>query len=114
MRGQGSKGMMMEISSAAGYPAASPPLQALVFAALSADASIWLVQFIKAMRDERGEVLRNAHLLGFFRRICRLALPANLSSPSSLAFRLEQEPTDRFPCYVNQAALPSRSPGLRL
>ncbi|XP_078435659.1 5'-3' exonuclease family protein [Wolffia australiana] len=36
------------------------------------DASIWLVQFIKAMRDERGEMVHNAHLLGFFRRICKL------------------------------------------
>ena len=31
-----------------------------------------MVQFIKAMRDERGEMVRNAHLLGFFRRICKL------------------------------------------
>lgn len=38
----------------------------------AADASIWLVQFIKAMRNEKGEMLHNAHLLGFFRRICRL------------------------------------------
>ena len=37
-----------------------------------ADASIWMVQFMKAMRDERGEMVRNAHLLGFFRRICKL------------------------------------------
>lgn len=37
------------------------------------DASIWLYQFIQAMRDERGELVRNAHLLGFFRRICRRA-----------------------------------------
>lgn len=36
------------------------------------DASIWMVQFIKAMRDDRGEMVRNAHLLGFFRRICKL------------------------------------------
>ncbi|GAB4814523.1 hypothetical protein N2152v2_001569 [Parachlorella kessleri] len=36
-----------------------------------ADASVWLFQFIKAMRDERGELIKNAHLLGFFRRICR-------------------------------------------
>ena len=40
---------------------------------LLADASIWLHQFLKAMRDEKGEVLKNAHLLGFFRRICRYA-----------------------------------------
>lgn len=31
-----------------------------------------MVQFIKAMRDDRGEMVRNAHLLGFFRRICKL------------------------------------------
>jgi DNA excision repair protein ERCC-5 len=36
-----------------------------------ADASIWLHQFLAAMRDQRGEVIHNAHLLGFFRRICR-------------------------------------------
>ncbi|RDX72864.1 DNA repair protein UVH3, partial [Mucuna pruriens] len=39
---------------------------------LAVDASIWMVQFIKAMRDEKGEMVRNAHLLGFFRRICKL------------------------------------------
>lgn len=39
---------------------------------LLADASIWMVQFLKAMRDEKGEMVRNAHLLGFFRRICKL------------------------------------------
>ena len=39
---------------------------------VAVDASIWLVQFIKAMRDERGDMLPNAHLMGFFRRICRL------------------------------------------
>ena len=31
-----------------------------------------MIQFMKAMRDERGEMVRNAHLLGFFRRICKL------------------------------------------
>lgn len=36
------------------------------------DASIWMIQFMKAMRDERGEMVRNAHILGFFRRICKL------------------------------------------
>ncbi|RKP05728.1 XPG N-terminal domain-containing protein [Thamnocephalis sphaerospora] len=33
---------------------------------------IWLHQFLKAMRDEEGKPLANAHLLGFFRRICKL------------------------------------------
>ena len=40
--------------------------------ALFIDASIWLNQFLKAMRDGEGNLLRNAHLLGFFRRICKL------------------------------------------
>ncbi|CAG8494855.1 9314_t:CDS:10 [Paraglomus occultum] len=35
-------------------------------------ASIWLHQFLKAMRDKEGNVLKNAHILGFFRRICKL------------------------------------------
>lgn len=39
---------------------------------LAIDASIWMIQFIKAMRDEKGEMIRNAHLVGFFRRICKL------------------------------------------
>ncbi|GBG67011.1 hypothetical protein CBR_g74695 [Chara braunii] len=39
---------------------------------LAVDASIWIVQFMKAMRDEKGDMIRNAHLLGFFRRICKL------------------------------------------
>lgn len=37
----------------------------------NADASIWVHQFVKAMRDSQGEPLPNAHLLGFFRRACR-------------------------------------------
>jgi hypothetical protein len=36
-----------------------------------ADASIWLYQFIRAMRTPDGEMMKNAHLLGFFRRICK-------------------------------------------
>nr|GMC59385.1 DNA repair protein UVH3 isoform X1 [Ipomoea batatas] len=39
---------------------------------LAIDASIWMIQFMKAMREEKGEMVRNAHLLGFFRRICKL------------------------------------------
>ncbi|KAK3033566.1 hypothetical protein RJ639_032414 [Escallonia herrerae] len=39
---------------------------------LAIDASIWMIQFMKAMRDEKGEMVRNAHVLGFFRRICKL------------------------------------------
>ncbi|CAG8571585.1 25587_t:CDS:2 [Dentiscutata erythropus] len=33
---------------------------------------IWLYQFLKAIRDEEGNALKNAHILGFFRRICKL------------------------------------------
>ena len=36
------------------------------------DASIWLTQFVKAMRDDEGRVLTNAHLLGVFRRVCKV------------------------------------------
>ena len=39
---------------------------------LAIDASIWLTQFIKAMRDDSGNLRQAAHLIGFFRRICRL------------------------------------------
>lgn len=40
---------------------------------LAIDVSIWLTQFIKAMRDkETGEMVANAHLLGMMRRICKL------------------------------------------
>ena len=40
---------------------------------LAIDASIWLTQFLKAMRDpESGSVRPAAHLIGFFRRICKL------------------------------------------
>lgn len=38
---------------------------------LATDASIWLFQFMRAMRNSEGEMIKNAHLLGFFRRICR-------------------------------------------
>jgi DNA excision repair protein ERCC-5 len=39
---------------------------------LAVDVSIWLTQFVKAMRDADGNVQQNAHLLGMFRRVCRL------------------------------------------
>ena len=39
---------------------------------LAVDVSIWLVQFIKAMRDDDGRPVQNAHLLGTFQRICKL------------------------------------------
>ena len=39
---------------------------------LAIDVSLWLVQFLKAMRDEEGNMVKNAHLLGMIRRILRL------------------------------------------
>ena len=39
---------------------------------LAIDMSIWITQFIKAMRDDEGKMIRNAHLLGTIRRILRL------------------------------------------
>jgi DNA excision repair protein ERCC-5 len=36
------------------------------------DASIWIYQFLKAVRDKEGNALRNSHVVGFFRRICKL------------------------------------------
>ncbi|KAL4452206.1 hypothetical protein ABPG75_007868 [Micractinium tetrahymenae] len=47
-------------------------IEALQNKRLAVDASMWLFQFVRAMRDERGEMLRNAHVIGFFRRICKL------------------------------------------
>ncbi|PNH00107.1 DNA repair protein UVH3 [Tetrabaena socialis] len=46
-------------------------IEAITNKRLAIDASIWLFQFMKAMRDDKGDMMRNAHLLGFFRRICR-------------------------------------------
>ncbi|KAG2178106.1 hypothetical protein INT43_003359 [Umbelopsis isabellina] len=39
---------------------------------LAIDASIWLYHFLKAVRDKEGNALKNAHIVGFFRRICKL------------------------------------------
>lgn len=39
---------------------------------LAIDASIWIYQFLKAVRDKEGNALRNSHVVGFFRRICKL------------------------------------------
>lgn len=61
---QGCGRLLPPATAAAAHPGC-PPLP------LAADASIWLFQFIQAMRDERGELIRNAHVLGFFRRITK-------------------------------------------
>lgn len=47
-------------------------LEALAKKRLAVDASIWIYQFLKAVRDKEGNVLKNAHVVGFFRRICKL------------------------------------------
>ncbi|KAI1459539.1 PIN domain-like protein [Annulohypoxylon moriforme] len=39
---------------------------------LAIDASIWIYQFLKAVRDKEGNALRNSHVIGFFHRICKL------------------------------------------
>ena len=39
---------------------------------IAVDASIWMFHFVKAMRDESGNMIPGAHLIGFFRRICKL------------------------------------------
>ena len=54
-------------------PVAQPVrLETLTNKRLAVDASIWLHQFLKAMRDKEGNPLRGAHIVGFFRRICKL------------------------------------------
>ncbi|EZG80748.1 putative endonuclease [Gregarina niphandrodes] len=39
---------------------------------VAVDASIWVAQFVKALRDPNGDMYRGAHLVGFFRRLCKL------------------------------------------
>lgn len=54
-------------------PCARPiKLETLNKKRLAVDASIWIYQFLKAVRDKEGNALRNSHLVGFFRRICKL------------------------------------------
>ena len=39
---------------------------------LAVDVSIWLTSFMKAMRDDQGRMLPNAHIIGVFRRVCKV------------------------------------------
>lgn len=39
---------------------------------LAIDMSIWMTQFIKAMRDDEGKMIKNAHIIGTLRRILKL------------------------------------------
>ncbi|QGN13724.1 DNA repair protein RAD2 [Kluyveromyces marxianus] len=54
-------------------PTAKPVrLESLNERRMAVDASIWIYQFLTAMRNKEGDALRNAHIIGFFRRICKL------------------------------------------
>lgn len=54
-------------------PTARPvKLESLQDKKMAVDASIWIYQFIKAMRDSEGNTIKSAHITGFFRRICKL------------------------------------------
>ena len=39
---------------------------------LAIDTSLWLMQVLKGYRDRSGGLVQNAHLVGLFRRICKL------------------------------------------
>ncbi|GLD96477.1 hypothetical protein PINS_up021138 [Pythium insidiosum] len=47
-------------------------IESLASQVLAVDASIWLTQFVKAMRDDEGNMIKNAHLLGTFHRVAKL------------------------------------------
>lgn len=54
-------------------PAARPvKLEALLRKKLAVDALIWIYQFLKAVRDKEGNSIGPSHIVGFFRRICKL------------------------------------------
>ncbi|SCU86555.1 LAFA_0E01552g1_1 [Lachancea sp. 'fantastica'] len=54
-------------------PTAKPVrLESLTNKRLAVDASIWIYQFLKAVRDKEGNAMRYSHVVGFFRRICKL------------------------------------------
>ncbi|GAV30565.1 hypothetical protein PMKS-004079 [Pichia membranifaciens] len=54
-------------------PSARPVrVEALRNKKLAVDASIWIYQFLKAVRDREGNQLKNSHIVGFLRRICKL------------------------------------------
>ncbi|CDR36745.1 CYFA0S01e04104g1_1 [Cyberlindnera fabianii] len=54
-------------------PSARPVrLESLSRRKLAVDASIWIYQFLKAVRSQQGQKLHASHIVGFFRRICKL------------------------------------------
>ncbi|CAM9837269.1 unnamed protein product [Scytosiphon promiscuus] len=50
----------------------SVSIETLAGKTLAVDVSIWLTQFIKAMRDDDGKVMKNAHIIGTLRRVVKL------------------------------------------
>eukprot|EP00163_Fabomonas_tropica_P007834 TRINITY_DN1748_c0_g1_i1.p1 TRINITY_DN1748_c0_g1~~TRINITY_DN1748_c0_g1_i1.p1 ORF type:complete len:419 (+),score=90.42 TRINITY_DN1748_c0_g1_i1:36-1292(+) len=48
------------------------PFASLAHLSVAVDTSIWLNNFIKAMRDRDGRSIPNAHIIGLFYRICKL------------------------------------------
>lgn len=54
---------------------------------LAVDVSIWLTQFIKAMRDDDGKVMKNAHIIGTLRRVVSETCDTfDVPGPGVLAF----------------------------
>ncbi|KAI8869173.1 PIN domain-like protein, partial [Ramicandelaber brevisporus] len=49
-----------------------PDLDSLRGKRLAVDASIWLHQFIRAIHGPDGQPAKGAHVVGFFRRLCKL------------------------------------------
>eukprot|EP00903_Cladosiphon_okamuranus_P014772 g13687.t1 len=50
----------------------SVSIETLAGKTLAVDVSIWLTQFIKAMRDDDGKVMKNSHIIGTLRRVVKL------------------------------------------
>ena len=46
----------------------------IVLQRVAVDVSIWLTQFLKAMRDEEGNPLPDAHIIGVYRRVLKVCL----------------------------------------
>ena len=50
-------------------------IESLAKQRLAIDVSIWLTQFVNAMRDDQGNLVDNAHIIGMFKRLaCQLDL----------------------------------------
>ena len=100
------------------------PVEALGGKVLAVDASIWLTQFVKAIRDpQTGEMSKNAHLLGLFRRLCKLlflnikpVLVFDGATPAikrrTVAARRKQSTPCRAPCHSGCSLCPALLVGL--